>query len=83
MSLLTMLQDADGNTSSKRVVGFSMIGFAMLLALILFIVCGFLEVKNSATMIEIIDSFLYAGTSLLGIGVLERFAPKEKTKNIS
>ena len=78
-----MLQDADGNTSSKRVVGFSMIGFAMLLALILFISCAFLELKNSPTMIEIIDSFLYAGTSLLGIGVLERFAPKEKTKNIS
>ena len=73
-----IFDDAEGNKSSKRVVGFSMIGFSMILALILFIFSFFREAHNVSTMIDIIHLFVYSGTGLLGIGIVENFA---KTKS--
>lgn len=74
-----MLQDSNGNTSSKRVAGISLLGFSMLLGLILFIISIFKDVKNAYTMIDLIKLFIYSGTGLLGIGVVENFAQKNSS----
>jgi hypothetical protein len=78
-----IIEDANGNKSSKRIMGISMIGFSMLLALILFGFSISTEVKNAYTIIDIIKLFIYSGTGLLGIGVVENFAIKPSDKNIS
>lgn len=74
-----MLQDSNGNISSKRVAGISLLGFSMLLGLVLFIISIFKDVKNAYTMIDLIKLFIYSGTGLLGIGVVENFAQKNSS----
>lgn len=71
-----ILSDVNGNTSSKRVTGFSMVIFAMVLSMVLFILSIFKAAVNSDVMIEVIKLFIYSGTGLLGVGVIENFATK-------
>jgi hypothetical protein len=65
------LQDSEGNMSSKRLAGFMLIFFGIVMALILFYRSLYFPIANSQTALDIICYFLSIGGGLLGIGVFE------------
>lgn len=72
------LRDSFGNKSSKRIWGSIIIGIGAIAGICLFIVSVFFGgAGDPATAISIINSFLLFGGSLLGIGVIEKFAIKK------
>jgi hypothetical protein len=72
------LRDSFGNKSSKRIWGSIIIGLGAIAGIGLFIMSVFFEgAGDPATAISIINSFLLFGGSLLGIGVIEKFAIKK------
>lgn len=72
------LRDSFGNKSSKRIWGSIIIGIGAIAGICLFIISVFFGgAGDSATAISIINSFLLFGGSLLGIGVIEKFAIKK------
>lgn len=72
------LRDSFGNKSSKRIWGSIIIGLGAIAGICLFIMSVFFGgAEDPATAISIINSFLLFGGSLLGIGVIEKFAIKE------
>jgi VIT1/CCC1 family predicted Fe2+/Mn2+ transporter len=72
------LRDSFGQRSSKRVWGSIIVGFGSMAGVCLFIVSVFFGgAGDPATAISIINSFLLFGGSLLGIGVIEKFAIKK------
>jgi hypothetical protein len=54
-----------------------MVVFAMILSLLIFVLSFCSEIPNQATLLDLVHTFVYSGSSLLGIGVLENFS---KTK---
>jgi len=72
------LRDSFGNKSSKRIWGSIIIGLGAVAGICLFIMSVFFGgTGDPATAISIINSFLLFGGSLLGIGVIEKFAIKK------
>jgi hypothetical protein len=72
------LRDSFGNKSSKRIWGSIIIGLGAIAGICLFIMSVFFGgAGDPATAISIINSFLLFGGSLLGIGVIEKFAIKK------
>ena len=72
------LRDSFGNKSSKRIWGSIIIGLGAIAGICLFIMSVFFGgAGDPATSISIINSFLLFGGSLLGIGVIEKFAIKK------
>jgi len=72
------LKDSFGNKSSKRIWGSIIIALGAIAGICLFVMSVFFEgAGDSATAISIINSFLLFGGSLLGIGVIEKFAIKK------
>lgn len=72
------LRDSFGNKSSKRIWGSIIIGFGAIAGICLFIISVFFGgASDPATATSIINSFLLFGGSLLGIGVIEKFAIKK------
>lgn len=72
------LRDSFGNKSSKRIWGSIIIGIGAIAGICLFIISVFFGgAGDPATAISIINSFLLFGGSLLGIGVIEKFAIKK------
>tara|TARA_R110002012_G_C11324381_1_gene576226 strand:+ start:334 stop:579 length:246 start_codon:yes stop_codon:yes gene_type:complete len=72
------LRDSFGNKSSKRIWGSIIIGLGAIAGICLFIMSTFFGgAGDPATAISIINSFLLFGGSLLGIGVIEKFAIKK------
>jgi hypothetical protein len=72
------LRDSFGNKSSKRIWGSIIIGLGAIAGIGLFIMSVFFGgAGDPATAISIINSFLLFGGSLLGIGVIEKFAIKK------
>lgn len=67
------LQDANGDNSSKRLAGFSMLGLGAILAIILFIFCIFRPIGDANTAKSIIETIFWVSGILLGAGVLENF----------
>jgi hypothetical protein len=70
------LQDSQGNKSSKRLWGSILLSIGILFSMILF---GFSLVngaKDASTALGIINIFLIAGGSMLGIGVFEKAIKK-------
>jgi len=59
-----MIQSPQGDISSKRVAGLSLAG----LAIVSMIVGAFTQ---NALLVDVGETFLYAGGGLLGIGVFE------------
>ena len=62
-----LFQDANGNTSSKRVAGYIMLVCAVALAAL-----GVF--RDSANAVEMVWPFISGATLALGIGVLEKKA---------
>jgi len=69
----SFIKDKNGKNSSKRLIGFLSVGTAFIMAVILFYFSITSEVSDPITASELINSFLLAGSSLLGIGVIENF----------
>jgi hypothetical protein len=68
------IQDNFGNTSSKRICGFVLLGAALVMAIVLFCLSIYYSIADSSTALKIIEYFLIGGGSLLGIGVFERMS---------
>ena len=66
------LEDAQGNKSSKRLWGSILLVIGVLFAITLFIFSVINAAQDPSTALRIIDIFLIAGGSLLGVGVFEK-----------
>lgn len=71
------LVDDNGNSSSKRLWGSLLLGTGICLILILFGYSLFYKVADSQLLQQLINVLFLSGSSLLGIGVLERFNLKK------
>lgn len=71
------LQDSKGDKSSKRLWGAIILGVATLFAVILFGFSLYEGASDPTTAISIINAFLLAGGTLLGVGVIEKFKIKK------
>ena len=74
---MNMLEDTNGNKSSKRVIGTGLIIGASIMAIVLFIFSLVKVVADSSTSIDIIKTLLYVGGALLGIGVVEHLGKQK------
>ena len=74
---MKLLQDKDGNTSSKRVAGFITMGAGLLLLLTVGILSMFREIADPGTSMEAGKTILIVGGGLLGVGVFEFFGGKK------
>jgi hypothetical protein len=70
------LEDGQGNASSKRLFGAILIGIGGLMGVALFTASLFIVVKDPATAISTMNTFIFTGSGLLGIGVLEGVVKK-------
>ncbi|MDA7705137.1 hypothetical protein N8772_01490 [Rickettsiales bacterium] len=66
------LQDSKGNKSSKRLWGSILLTTGVMFSVILFAYSLYRGAADAATALGIINMFLIAGGSLLGIGVFEK-----------
>jgi hypothetical protein len=66
------LQDSKGNKSSKRLWGSILLGLGIIFSIILFAYSLYQGAADAPTALGIINMFLIAGGSLLGIGVFEK-----------
>lgn len=66
------LQDSQGNSSSKRLWGSIVLSVGLIFACILFAYSILEGARDPSTASGIINMFLIAGSSLLGIGVFEK-----------
>lgn len=66
------LTDSKGNKSSKRLWGSILLTIGAMFSVILFTYSLYQGAADAPTALGIINMFLIAGGSLLGIGVLEK-----------
>jgi len=66
------LQDSKGNKSSKRLWGSILLTIGVMFSVILFTYSLYQGAADAPTALGIINMFLIAGGSLLGIGVFEK-----------
>jgi hypothetical protein len=66
------LQDSQGNKSSKRLWGSILLFIGIVFSMILFGFSLVAGAKDASTALGIINIFLIAGGSMLGIGVFEK-----------
>lgn len=72
-----MLQDQNGNMSSKRIWGSILLSSGILFSSILFYFSLFKGASDANTALGIINIFLISGGGLLGIGVFEKVINKK------
>jgi hypothetical protein len=73
-----VMQDGNGNKSSKRITGISILSGAGCMSICLFIFSLFKQVGDPSTALTIIKTMLFTGSGLLGIGVVEHFSKGKK-----
>lgn len=73
---MKLLQDKDGNTSSKRVAGFIISGVGLIALLTLGVVSMFQKIEDPGTAMESFKTILIVGGGLLGVGVFEFLGKK-------
>ncbi len=73
---MKLLQDKDGNTSSKRVAGFIISGIGLIALLVLGIISMFYKIEDPGTAMEAFKTILIVGGGLLGVGVFEFLGKK-------
>ena len=71
-----LLQDSDGNESSKRVAGFILLALYACIGSVVAISSVYWGTDIGINAVSIINSFGYTGTALLASGVVEKFAKK-------
>lgn len=70
---MQLFLDKDGKLSAKRVFGASLLTVGVVFAIILFWYSLTSGAKDAMTAKSIIDMFLIAGGSMIGVSVFERF----------
>ncbi len=75
---MKFLEDANGNKSSKRLWGSIILTVGIVGSAVLFYYSLHIGAKDAATALGIINMFLIAGSSLLGIGVFEKKEEKKE-----
>lgn len=82
--LKKILEDNNGNQSSKRLSGILAMAFGLLTKLSLFYYNLFFSSDKSFRIFDKLDdcanSLLYIGTTLLGFGLIELFSRKKNVK---
>ena len=73
---MKLLQDKDGNTSSKRVAGFIISSCGLVLLLIVGFMSIKTEIADPETAMESGKTLLIVGCGLLGVGVVEFLGKK-------
>ena len=73
---MKLLQDSNGNTSSKRVAGFIISGVGLAGLTAIGIVSLVHKVTDPATAMEAFKTILIVGGGLLGVGVVEFLGKK-------
>lgn len=66
------LEDANGNKSSKRLIGCIEIVLAMIITVTVVTIAIFRPVEDDSLIIDILAFLFSSGTALLGIGTFER-----------
>lgn len=69
---MKFLEDAQGKKSSKRICGAAMLATGFIFSSVLFVFSLYREAADSATALGIINTFLYSGSGVLSVGVLEK-----------
>ena len=64
--------DGKGKLSSKRVIGIICFGIAIIMGVHLYVLSTTMMVSDASTAIEIVEGFLMAGATLLGVGIFEK-----------
>jgi len=72
----TILQDSNGNKSSKRIAGISTLSMAAAMACILFGYSIAKPIGDPETAMNVINGLLMTGGALLGVGVFEKLGKK-------
>ena len=74
-----ILEDREGNKSSKRVIGSIFVAFGLIGKIIIFVMGCLSDVLmvNFINLDGSTNNLIYAGTALLGVSVLE-FLPKKR-----
>lgn len=80
MSQKTFLEDHNGDKSSKRLWGSILLANGLLLKNAEWVIGIFKITSNPTMMTQASESLIYAGSVLLGFGVVEFFA-KKPSKN--
>jgi len=71
------LQDSNGDKSSKRLFGATLLGIGVVMCIVLFWFSISKPIGDPTTAKDIIQMLLMAGAGLLGIGVVEWFGKKK------
>lgn len=66
-----IIEDSQGDLSSKRVSGLVSVGIAILMGIGLYLASLFMGVKDPGTALEVIKIFAVTGGALLGVGIFE------------
>ena len=74
---MKLLQDKNGNTSSKRVAGFIISGVGLALLLFIGIMSIYKPIVDPGTAMEAGKTILIVGGGLLGVGVFESLGGKK------
>ena len=72
------LQDTAGNRSSKRLWGSIILSVAIVLSIVVVITSVFLGNTLDDNVVTILQGLFFAGTALLGFGVVEGFGKAKK-----
>ena len=67
----SLLQDREGNTSSKRVAGFILLGIGVVYYLAIGVTSIFKPVADPTTALAVGSTLIITGAGLLGISVVE------------
>jgi hypothetical protein len=73
-----MLQNNNGDVSSKRIVGVSLSGLGGTLATVLFFMSIFKSITDPETALDVVKLLLYSGIGVLLGSVAEYFAKGKK-----
>ncbi len=71
-----ILEDQNGNSSSKRIAGFIISGVGLVSLLSLGVVSMFRVISDPSTAMEAFKTILIVGGGLLGVGVFEFMGKK-------
>lgn len=73
-----ILEDSEGNKSSKRLFGSILISLGSALHITLFIFSLLKKAVDPVTALGIANNLIYVGATLLGVGVVENLMKKDK-----